>query len=284
MAPLSIMTAGINILTKSFGLFSTASLARCTCAITAATPFSTTAGGPPKRPLTGYMRFVKEQRLQVIKQYPDVKAVEVIKKIAEQWRVLTPEQKRPFEQAALSERNQYKTIMERYQAQLTPAQSAAMVEEKRQKRAKRKAIRKKRELNTLGKPKRPRTGFNIFMSEHFEEARGVTMQAKMKSLLEDWKNLYITQKQVYLQLAEDDKVRYKNEMKTWEEHMVEIGRQDLIRRKERTTRRTLTTKAGKKTAKSKVTKSKTAAKKTPAKQNTTATKGIKKTVRTTKKA
>ncbi|KAG5262449.1 hypothetical protein AALO_G00275260 [Alosa alosa] len=272
MAPLSIMTAGINILTKSFGLFSTASLARCTCAITAATPFSTTAGGPPKRPLTGYMRFVKEQRLQVITQNPDVKAVEVIKQIAEQWRVLTPEQKR------------YKTIMERYQAQLTPAQSAAMVEEKRQKRAKRKAIRKKRELNTLGKPKRPRTGFNIFMAEHFEEAQGVTMQAKMKSLLEDWKNLYITQKQVYLQLAEDDKVRYKNEIKTWEEHMVDIGRQDLIRRKENTTRRTLTTKAGKKTAKSKVTKSKTAAKKTPAKKNTTATKGINKTVRTTKKA
>lgn len=36
---------------------------------------------------------------------------------------------------------------------------------------------------------------------------------------------------MYKQLAEDDKVRYKNEMISWEEHMVEIGREDLIREK-----------------------------------------------------
>lgn len=42
--------------------------------------------------------------------------------------------------------------------------------------------------------------------------------------------------QVYTQLAEDDKIRYKNEMKSWEDHMVEIGREDLIRE------RTLSTK------------------------------------------
>lgn len=34
---------------------------------------------------------------------------------------------------------------------------------------------------------------------------------------------------MYKQLAEDDKVRYKNEITSWEEHMVEIGREDLIR-------------------------------------------------------
>lgn len=35
--------------------------------------------------------------------------------------------------------------------------------------------------------------------------------------------------QVYIQLAEDDKIRYKNEMKSWEDHMVDIGREDLVR-------------------------------------------------------
>ena len=32
-----------------------------------------------------------------------------------------------------------------------------------------------------------------------------------------------------MQLAEDDKIRYKNEIKSWEEHMLEIGREDLLR-------------------------------------------------------
>lgn len=35
-------------------------------------------------------------------------------------------------------------------------------------------------------------------------------------------------RQVYCQLAEDDKMRYKNEMQSWENHLVEIGREDLI--------------------------------------------------------
>ncbi|XP_031416686.1 transcription factor A, mitochondrial isoform X2 [Clupea harengus] len=229
------------------------------------------------------MRFVKEQQPQVTRQYPDAKAVEVIRKVAERWRGLTLIQKQPFEQAALVDRNQYKVTMQRFQAQLTPEQSAVLVEEKRQKRAKRKNIKKKRELTSLGKPKRPRIAFNIFMSEHFEEARGDTMPAKMKSLLEDWKNLYMTQKQVYVQLAEDDKVRYKTEMKTWEDHMVEIGRQDLIRRKEKTARKT--TKAGKKKPVSKVKKLKTVAKKPlAAAKKTTTTTTTKTTGRNTRKA
>ncbi|KAL2078241.1 hypothetical protein ACEWY4_025926 [Coilia grayii] len=281
MAPLNFMAAGVNILTKSFGLFSSASLERATRAIRAAKPFTTFAGGPPKRPLNGYMRFVQEQRPQMVRQHPDFKAIEVIKKIATRWRLLRPEQKRPFEKAALADRDQYKVMLERYKAQLTPAQSKALVEEQRQKRAKRMAIKKKRELTKLGKPKRPRLPFNIFMSEHFEEARGITVVAKMKSLQDDWRKLSIMQKQVYVQLAEDDKVRYKNEMKRWEEHMVEIGRQDLIRRKE-TARKA--TKAGKKRAKSKVAKPKKAvAKKKQAAKKTTK-KTTKSTVRNTKKA
>lgn len=41
------------------------------------------------------------------------------------------------------------------------------------------------ELTSLGKPKRPRTGFNIFMAEHFEEARGSTMQVNIHSILSE---------------------------------------------------------------------------------------------------
>ncbi|RXM34651.1 Ubiquitin-conjugating enzyme E2 D4 [Acipenser ruthenus] len=97
----------------------------------------------------------------------DVRIVEITKKIAQEWRLLSPEQKK--------------------------------------------------ELTMLGKPKRPRSAFNIFMSEHFQEATGESMQ-------------------VYMQLAEDDKIRYKNEIKSWEEHMVEMGREDLIRNRKKKTK------------------------------------------------
>nr|XP_057918401.1 transcription factor A, mitochondrial [Doryrhamphus excisus] len=232
MAPLSFVTASVSLLAKSFSVFTcTSTLARvvqaaysnpvkCLC---------TQAGGPPKRPLNGYMRYVMQQKPLMARQNPELKQVVMVSKIAQAWRAMTPEQKQPFEDAFQREQEQFKIDLEHYQAQLTPAEVQQQVTEKRQRRAKRKAIRKKRELTNMGKPKRPRSPFNIFMSEHYEEAKGTTTQAKMKSLFDDWRDLISTQKQVYIQLAEDDKIRYKNEMKSWEDHMVDIGREDLIR-------------------------------------------------------
>ncbi|KAI3365334.1 hypothetical protein L3Q82_010419, partial [Scortum barcoo] len=232
---------------------------------------------PPKRPLNGYMRFVLQQQPIVSRQSPEIKSVDIIRKIAQQWRMMSPDQKKPFQEAFVQAMEQFKVDLQRYKAQLTPEQIEQQALEKRQRKAKRKTIRKKRELTSLGKPKRPRTAFNIFMSEHYEEARGTTSQAKMKSLFEDWKNLFSHQKQVYTQLAEDDKIRYKNEMKSWEEHMVEIGREDVIQGRATKKKRAAKTPGAKKgTKKASVTGKSETTKKTTKNSST-------KSVRTTKK-
>ncbi|KAH0623564.1 hypothetical protein JD844_006454 [Phrynosoma platyrhinos] len=189
----------------------------------------------PKQPLTAYIRFYKDQQPIYRKQNPDVSVLEITKKIAQEWRELPASDKQPYEAAAKADRQVYKEQIAKYKAGLTPAQEAAIKEEKRRKLQKRRATRKKRQLTVLGKPKRPRTAFNIFMSEHFQEAKGISIQAKMKNLFDEWQKVSSSQKQTYLQLAEDDKIRYENEMKSWEEHMAEIGREDLIRYKNRRT-------------------------------------------------
>ncbi|XP_033005033.1 transcription factor A, mitochondrial [Lacerta agilis] len=187
----------------------------------------------PKHPLTAYIRFYKEQQPFYKKQNPDVSVVDITKKIAHAWRELPASDKQPYEAAAKTDRQIYKEQMIKYKAQLTPAQEAALKEEKRRRVEKRRAARKKRQLTMLGKPKRPRSAFNIFMSEHFQEAKGISIQAKMKNLFEEWQKMSSSQKKTYQQLAEDDKIRYENEMKSWEEQMAEIGREDLIRFKNR---------------------------------------------------
>ncbi|XP_077407371.1 transcription factor A, mitochondrial isoform X2 [Vanacampus margaritifer] len=192
---------------------------------------STQTSDPPKKPLNGYLRYVLQQKPVVVSRNPEIKIVDVIRKIAHEWRLMSPEQKQPFEDAYLREKEKFKMDLQHYQAQLTPAQIEQQALEKRQRRAKRKASRKKREATNMGKPKRPRSPFNIFMSEHFVEAKGANIPAKMKSLQDDWRNLFSNQKQIYTQLAEDDKIRYKNEMESWEDNMMEIGRQDLLRDK-----------------------------------------------------
>ncbi|XP_054457223.1 transcription factor A, mitochondrial [Anoplopoma fimbria] len=292
MAPFSLVTASVSWLAKSFSvLSSTSTLARCASVLPSAyvNPvrcLTSQASGPPKRPLNGYLRYVLQQQPVITRHNPEIKSVDIIRKIAQQWRTMSPEQKRPFEEASVLAREQFKVDLQHYQAQLTPAQVQQQAQEKRQRMAKRKAIRKKRELNNLGKPKRPRSPFNIFMSEHFEEARGTTTQAKMKSLLEDWRNLFSHQKQVYMQLAEDDKIRYKNEMKSWEDHMMEIGREDLIREQTLSTKKKPATKtSAAKTgtnAKAKAVKKATATGKSKPTRKTAKSSSVK-TVRTTKK-
>ncbi|NXG48963.1 TFAM factor, partial [Psilopogon haemacephalus] len=183
----------------------------------------------PKRPLTAYFRFLKENHLAFKQKNPEISSLELMKKIAGAWRELPASQKQAYEEARKTDWQKYKEQLAAYKAQLTPAQAAALKEERRKQLAKRRSARVKRELTVLGKPKRPRSGFNIFVSENFQESPGITPVAKLKQLFDTWRKLSTSQKQPYLQLAEDDKVRYANEMKSWEAKMVELGREDLVR-------------------------------------------------------
>ncbi|XP_071420108.1 transcription factor A, mitochondrial [Pithys albifrons albifrons] len=183
----------------------------------------------PKRPLTAYFRFLKENRPAFREKNPEASNVDLVKKIAGAWKELPASQKQVYEEEKKTDWQRYIEQLAKYKAQLTPAQAAALKEERRKQLAKRRAFRAKKELAVLGKPKRPRSGLNIFVSENFQESEGISPAAKMKKLFDAWQKLSTSQKQPYLQLAEDDKVRYENEMKSWEAKMVELGREDLVR-------------------------------------------------------
>ncbi|NXD63833.1 TFAM factor, partial [Eolophus roseicapillus] len=134
-----------------------------------------------------------------------------------------------YEEASKTDWQRYEKEMAAYEAQLTPAQAAALKEEKSKRQARRRSLKIKKELTVLGKPKKPRSALNIFVAEKFKTSEGISATAKMKHLYDTWQKLSSSQKQPYVQLAEDDKIRYKNEMKLWEAKMVQLGREDLVR-------------------------------------------------------
>uniref|UniRef100_A0A8C0I7T7 Transcription factor A, mitochondrial n=1 Tax=Bubo bubo TaxID=30461 RepID=A0A8C0I7T7_BUBBB len=204
----------------------------------------------PKRPLTGYFRFLKEKHSGFREENPEMSHMELIRKIAGAWRALPASEKQVYEEARKTDWQRYEEQLATYKAQLTPAQAEALREERRRQLARRRLFKAKRELTVLGKPKRPRTGFNIFVSEHFKESEGISPVAKLKQLFDGWHKLSDSQKQPYLQLAEDDKVRYENEMTLWETKMVELGREDLVRsRKQRPKKKSVETAKQAETAK-----------------------------------
>uniref|UniRef100_A0A8C9RMF6 Transcription factor A, mitochondrial n=1 Tax=Scleropages formosus TaxID=113540 RepID=A0A8C9RMF6_SCLFO len=191
---------------------------RCTGVVgSALRAFGSSADGPPKKPLNAYMRYAQQQRPLIVAQRPGEMCVFDLSQNLEMFL-------KPYVDTSAAAMQQYYAEMEKYKAQLTRDQSALLEKKKRESMAKKEATKKKRELKSLGKPKRPRTAVNIFMTEHFEEAKGKT--AVVRST-----NCISTPFKAYLQLAEDDRIRYKVEMKTWEEQMIKMGREDLVRKK-----------------------------------------------------
>lgn len=187
-------------------------------------------GNYPKKPMSSYLRFSTEQLPKFKAKHPDAKLSELIRKIAAVWRELPEAEKKVYEADFKAEWKAYKEAVSKYREQLTPSQLMGFEKEARQKRLKKKAQIKRRELILLGKPKRPRSAYNIYVSESFQEAKDESAQGRLKIVNQAWKNLSPEEKQTYIQLAKDDRIRYDNEMKSWEEQMAEVGRSDLIRR------------------------------------------------------
>lgn len=182
--------------------------------------------GYPKKPMNSFIRYTKEKMNILRAEYPELKVTELLKRIGEQWRELPDAEKKIYEDAYKEEWKAYKEEVNRIHKALTPAELAEI---NLQGLYKRKGIIKKKELLMLGKPKKARTAYNIFLSEYLSTSEGATNQEKWKSANENWRNLSSSQKLVYEQLAKDDKIRYANEIRSWEEQMIESGRSDLVR-------------------------------------------------------
>uniref|UniRef100_A0A8C5KQJ3 Transcription factor A, mitochondrial n=2 Tax=Jaculus jaculus TaxID=51337 RepID=A0A8C5KQJ3_JACJA len=191
--------------------------------------FSSFIGNCPKKPMTKYIRFFRDQLSKCRAQNPEAKNLDIVKEIGRRWKELPESEKKAYEAAYKADWVVYKEELDRFNKALTPSQKEALKKEVLQKRLRRSALAKKRELTVLGKPKRARSAYNIYMSEKFQEASGETLQEKMKSVYEMWKILPSSQKQVYVQLANDDRIRYANEIRSWEKQMAEVGRSDLLR-------------------------------------------------------
>ncbi|XP_011845739.1 PREDICTED: transcription factor A, mitochondrial isoform X1 [Mandrillus leucophaeus] len=192
--------------------------------------FSSVLASCPKKPVSSYLRFSKEQLPIFRAQNPDAKTTELVRRIAKHWRELPDSEKKVYRDAYKAAWLIYKEEISKFKEQLTPSQITSLEKEILDKRLKRKAVTKRKELIQLGKPKRPRSAYNVYVAERFQEAKGDSPQEKLKTVKENWKNLSDSEKEFYIQHAKEDEIRYHNEMKSWEEHMLKLGRKDLLRR------------------------------------------------------
>jgi len=103
----------------------------------------------PKRPLTSYFLYAKEVREETKAEFPTKAITEIAKEISKKWKLLTEEEKKPYNDSAASLKEQYKKDIAEYQGSQSQKDFAQKLEEwkeeceKRRDAAKDKAEKKR---------------------------------------------------------------------------------------------------------------------------------------------
>ncbi|XP_025103318.1 transcription factor A, mitochondrial-like [Pomacea canaliculata] len=88
----------------------------------------------------------------------------------------------------------------------------------------------KTELRDLGKPKKPPNAYMVFLRSFLPEQGGVPMKLFLKQVADHWHNIPKEGKEIYEKDAREEREKYKKELEEWEKKMIEIGREDLVRK------------------------------------------------------
>jgi len=176
----------------------------------------------PKRPLSGYFQFTAVARKQLVADNPDLKMTEVGSKLAEAWKQLTDEEKAPYTAKYKADKEVYDRKLAAYK--LTP-EYAEYQEAKKAFNKKKKAGAKKADLKAMtpNMPKRPQSGFFLYVSDNRARAKselevsnpGFKITEVTKKLGADWKAMDEAAKKPYQDKAAAAKKVYQDAMEDY---------------------------------------------------------------------
>jgi len=169
----------------------------------------------PKRPATGYFRFLSDNREAYVKQHPEAKLAEIGKAMGALWKELSDKERAKYNDAAKAEMAEWKVKMEAYKK---TDEFAAFQKEKNQadKKKGKKALKKLQP----NKPKNFMTAYFMFCNEYRKnnkpaDGQKTAVSSFAKACGAAWKAMTPEMKQPYIDRAEADKARYAKEMEEY---------------------------------------------------------------------
>ncbi|XP_025103304.1 transcription factor A, mitochondrial-like isoform X1 [Pomacea canaliculata] len=184
----------------------------------------------PKRPLRPFVKFMTEKMSEIRQNNPGANAPKISKIASQLWNDLGTEKKTAYKLLAQEEYLDYKRKYLVFLDGLSEQEKAQLHDDKSAKLAFRKRLRDKKELRDLGKPKRPSNPYIAFVRSSLHERGGVPLNQFMKELADHWHNIPNEKKEIYEKDARVEKEKYKKELEEWEKKMIDIGREDVVRK------------------------------------------------------
>ncbi|CAE7755573.1 TFAM, partial [Symbiodinium pilosum] len=168
---------------------------------------------PPKRPLSGYMRYMMDVRPEVAKAMGDAKITEIAKEIGARWRKLPDTKKKPYQKAFEADKKEF-------EKQKKAFLDAGGVMPTRRTRGSTRTGKAKKDPNM---PKRPKSAYILWVSDNYAALKkkvmakdpGAAPTEVMKEAGAAWKKLAAASKKKYNTEAEKLKKEYTKEMEEY---------------------------------------------------------------------
>jgi hypothetical protein len=168
----------------------------------------------PKKTKSAYLFFCEDKRPQVKKENPEAKAVEVLKILGAMWKALSDKKKEKYQAMSAQDKERYAKAKEDYKR--PSDEELAELEINQKKKRGRKSSSEPKDPNA---PKGARTAYMFYgiknreaLKEEMGDVKGTEVT---KELGVRWKALDEKKKAKYVKMAEEDKLRYKEEMKAY---------------------------------------------------------------------
>ena len=185
---------------------------------------------PPKRPLSAYMIFCKENRENILKENPCLSTPDQIRVLAKKWSHLTEDMKKPYELSARQNTQVYGEEHKKFYESLTEEQKEELARLKAKKLESRRLLKLKKDLRASGVPKGPSSAYAIFIQAEAKNKPIVNHASEfIKKAAEVWKSMSEDRKKVYEMQAQEEKAFYAKEMKDWRAKMLSEGKTKLLR-------------------------------------------------------
>ncbi|KAL3182265.1 hypothetical protein MRX96_007463 [Rhipicephalus microplus] len=207
----------------------------------------------PKRPPSGFILFAADARKTVLKENPALTATEVIKAVAGKWKTADDNTRNKYAALARERFEQYQKEKAAYDSQLTEQQKEALEDVRLDKKLKLTKRKLNDKLKELDKPKGARSAYVLFSTEMRKKlqekppkstvGRSISSwflgklpsksevpspQEMMTQLGAMWKQLPEEKKQAYVHKADEDRIRYEQEMKIWSNRLEKEGQSDVL--------------------------------------------------------
>jgi len=186
----------------------------------------------PKKPLSPYFRFMVKVRSDLAQQHPELKFIDLVKLIGQKWTKLDEASKEHYSNAFHAEMGPYTKLLAKYNESLPQEVKDKEEQLKLEKQLKRDRRERRQRLESLGKPKKPATPFLQFIKAKFTPDPGKGREHakdQLKELSVKWKALPDSEKAPYVAQYERDATAYKTTMTKWEDQMIKLGNNDVVR-------------------------------------------------------